>query len=113
VLTAVDSDVIKTYVRLGLGIGIIADIAYKPEADKDLVALPADHLFEPSTAHIGFRFGSFLRGYMYDFILAFAPHLTREIIDEVAAISDPELRRRRVAERAIAPEAAGLRSKAA
>lgn len=95
VLTAVDADVIKTYVRLGLGAGIVADLAYDPKEDSDLVALRADHLFEHSTTHIGFRRSMFLRGYMYDFIAAFAPHLTRELIDEVAGIADPNARAQR------------------
>src|SRR5882762_5250389 len=55
VLTAVDADVIKTYVRLGLGVGIVASMSYDAKQDADLVRLPADHLFEPSTTHIGFR----------------------------------------------------------
>ena len=92
VLTAVDADVIKTYVRLGLGIGIVADLAYDEQADKDLVALPAAHLFEMSTTHIGFRRALFLRAYMYDFIHLFAPHLSREIVDKVAAIPEHESR---------------------
>jgi LysR family cys regulon transcriptional activator len=98
VLTAVDADVIKTYVRLGLGVGITATMAYDPKQDADLVRLSADHLFEPSTTHIGFRRGMFLRGYMYDFISLFAPHLTRDLIDEVAAIQEPEERARRTHE---------------
>lgn len=81
VFTAVDSDVIKTYVRLGLGVGIIASMAYEPEADSDLVCLDASHLFESSTTKIGFRRGTFLRGYMYDFIRTFAPHLDRQLVD--------------------------------
>ncbi|MFP5383459.1 MAG: HTH-type transcriptional regulator CysB [Gammaproteobacteria bacterium] len=80
VFTAADADVIKTYVRLGLGVGIVAHMAVVPE-DTDLVALDAGHLFEPSTTRIGFRKGSFLRGYMYDFMREFAPHLTRERVD--------------------------------
>lgn len=95
VLTAVDADVIKTYVRLGLGAGIVADLAYDARDDADLVALRADHLFEHSTTHIGFRRSMFLRGYMYDFVGAFAPHLTRELIDEVAGIADPSARAQR------------------
>ncbi len=82
VFTATDADVIKTYVRLGLGIGIIASMAYDPELDSDLVCLDARHLFQPSTTRIGFRRGTFLRGFMYDFISCFAPHLTREVVDE-------------------------------
>ncbi|WP_029920336.1 HTH-type transcriptional regulator CysB [Nevskia soli] len=96
VLTAVDADVIKTYVRLGLGVGIVASMSYDAKQDADLVRLSADHLFEPSTTHIGFRQGMFLRAYMYDFIGEFAPHLTRELIDEVAEIQDPAARSQRV-----------------
>ena len=91
VLTAVDADVIKTYVRLGLGIGIIANMAYDPKEDDDLVALPADHLFESSTTHIGFRNGLFLRGYMMDFIGMFAPHLTPKVVT-AATSGSPETR---------------------
>ncbi len=82
VLTAVDADVIKTYVRLGLGIGIIANMAYDEAEDSDLVRLDASHLFEQSTTHIGFRRGTFLRGYMVEMISMFAPHLTAEIIEK-------------------------------
>ena len=82
VFTAADADVIKTYVRLGLGIGIIAKMAYNEETDKDLVALDASHLFAASTTKIGFRRGTFLRAFMYDFIANFAPHLTREVVDQ-------------------------------
>lgn len=83
VFTAVDSDVIKAYVRLNLGVGIVATMAYEPEVDKDLVVLDARHLFEPSTTKIGFRKGTFLRGYMYDFIHLFAPHLTKDVVKQV------------------------------
>jgi len=82
VFTASDADVIKTYVRLGLGVGIVAKMAYDPEEDSDLVALDAGHLFKSSITKIAFRRGSFLRGFMYEFIEEFAPHLTREVINE-------------------------------
>ena len=82
VFTAADADVIKTYVRLGLGIGIIARMAYSETQDSDLVALDASHLFESSTTRLGLRRGTFLRGFMYDFIGKFAPHLTREVVNE-------------------------------
>ncbi len=82
VFTAADADVIKTYVRLGLGIGIVAKMAVDEQLDPDLVALDASHLFESSVTKIGFRRGTFLRGFMYDFIERFAPHLTRDVIDE-------------------------------
>jgi LysR family cys regulon transcriptional activator len=82
VFTATDADVIKTYVRLGLGIGIVAHMAYEPAADSDLVALDASHLFESSVTRIGIRRGTFIRGYMYDFIEAFAPHLKKELVTQ-------------------------------
>jgi LysR family cys regulon transcriptional activator len=82
VFTAADADVIKTYVRLGLGIGIVASMAYKPETDSDLVSIDASHLFAPSITRIGFRRGAFIRGFMYEFIEQFAPHLTQETVDK-------------------------------
>ena len=82
VFTATDADVIKTYVRLGLGIGIIAGMAHDVVLDDDLVALDANHLFEASTTMIGCRRGTFLRGYMYEFIEIFAPHLNRQVVNE-------------------------------
>ncbi|MBL4795129.1 MAG: HTH-type transcriptional regulator CysB [Pseudomonadales bacterium] len=84
VFTAADADVIKTYVRLGLGVGIVAKMACSA-ADEGLVSLDASHLFEPSVTKIGFRKGTFLRGYMYEFIERFAPHLTKQLVDEVIA----------------------------
>ena len=80
VFTAVDADVIKTYVRLGLGIGIVAKMAYDPRIDSDLVALDASHLFAPSVTKIGFRRGAFIRSFMYDFVAMFAPHLTEAVV---------------------------------
>lgn len=88
VFTAVDSDVIKTYVRLGLGIGIIATMAFDEAADHGLVCLDASHLFEASYTKIGFRKGTFLRGYMYDFIQKFAPHLTPDVVRDVQACNN-------------------------
>ena len=84
VFTATDADVIKTYVRLGLGIGIIASMAVAQD-DDDLVALDASHLFEWSTTSIGFRRESYLRGYMYDFITLVAPFLTQTKVEAFAA----------------------------
>lgn len=89
-LTAVDADVIKTYVRLGLGVGIIAKMAYNPETDADLVPLDASHLFESSVTNIGLRRDIFVRGFLYDFIHLFAPHLTRDVVDRAIAIRDPK-----------------------
>jgi LysR family cys regulon transcriptional activator len=82
VFTAADADVIKTYVRLGLGIGIVAAMAYDATQDNDLVALDATHLFSSSVTKIGCRRSTFLRGYMYEFIEQFAPHLTRAVVEE-------------------------------
>lgn len=82
VFTAADADVIKTYVRLGLGVGIVASMSYDPNIDTDLVALDASHLFTPSITKIGFRRGTFLRGFMYDFIELFAPHLDKKMVEE-------------------------------
>jgi LysR family cys regulon transcriptional activator len=82
VLTAIDADVIKTYVELGLGIGIVAMMAYDPKRDTHLRAMDASHLFEPSTTRIGIRKNSYLRGYTFEFIEMFAPHLTRKVVDD-------------------------------
>ncbi|MBS1172738.1 MAG: cysB [Proteobacteria bacterium] len=81
VLTAIDTDVIKTYVALGLGIGIIAAMAYDRDADKGLVAVDAAHLFESATTRIGLRRNDYLRGYTYAFIELFAPHLGRKSVE--------------------------------
>jgi len=81
VVTAADADVIKTYVRSGLGVGIIASMAWEPERDNDLVALDASHLFAYSTTSIAFRRKSYLRKYMLDFIEMFAPHLNKARIE--------------------------------
>jgi LysR family cys regulon transcriptional activator len=88
VFTATDTDVIKTYVRLGLGVGIIAAMAFDPQIDTDLVALDASHLFQSSVTHIGCRKGTFMRRYMYDFIELFAPHLTHRVVDDAFACSN-------------------------
>ena len=88
VFTATDTDVIKTYVRLGLGVGIIAAMAFDPVLDADLVALDASHLFQSSVTHIGCRKGTFMRRYMYDFIELFAPQLTHRVVDDAFACSN-------------------------
>lgn len=82
VFTATDADVIKTYVRLGVGVGVIASMAVDEELDDDLVKIDASHLFQYSTTKIGFRKGNFLRSYMYDFIERFAPHLTKAVVEQ-------------------------------
>jgi LysR family cys regulon transcriptional activator len=83
-LTARDADVIKTYVRLGLGVGIVADVALDPKQDGGLVSIDAGHLFPVHTTWIGFARDRLLRGYMYDLIELIAPHLERELVDRAA-----------------------------
>ena len=90
VLTAIDSDVIKTYVGLGLGIGILANMAFDPAQDKNLRAMDASHLFESSTTRIGIPRKAYLRGYIYDFIEMFAPQLSRKVVDD-AVHSKPKI----------------------
>jgi LysR family cys regulon transcriptional activator len=86
VLTAMDADVIKTYVELGMGVGIVASIAVDPERDRHLRMLEARHLFEINVTRLALRRGAWLRGYVYSFIETFAPSLTRQVVDE--ALSD-------------------------
>jgi LysR family cys regulon transcriptional activator len=81
-LTAIDADVIKTYVELGLGVGILADLAFIPERDRHLHKIEATHLFKPNTTRIAIRKNEYLRGYTYDFIELFAPHLTRATVEK-------------------------------
>jgi LysR family cys regulon transcriptional activator len=86
-LTARDADVIKTYVRLGLGVGIIADMALDPEGpDSDLVSIEASHLFPVHTTWIGYARDTLLRRYMYDFLGLLAPHLTRRLVDKASSL---------------------------
>ena len=81
VLTAIDADVIKAYVETGLGVGILAKMAFDPARDLGLRLIDASHLFEPSMARIGLRPNAYLRSYVYEFVEMFAPHLKREIVD--------------------------------
>lgn len=81
VFTATDADVIKTYVRIGMGVGVVASMALNDE-DADLCVIDASHLFKSSTTSIGFRKGVFLRDYMYEFMIRFAPHLTRPLVEK-------------------------------
>ena len=83
VFTARDADVIKTYVRMGLGVGIVASMAADCSDKKDLKALEAGGLFPRSTTWIGFRRDSILRRYMFDFIQLFAPHVTSKQIEDL------------------------------
>jgi LysR family transcriptional regulator, cys regulon transcriptional activator len=78
VLTAIDADVIKTYVAMGLGIGLLATMAYDPVRDVNLGMLDASHLFPASTTYLGLRRDAFLRDYVYDFIHVLVPELNRK-----------------------------------
>ncbi len=90
VFTAADADVIKTYVKLGIGVGIVASMAFDPALDKELVAVDASHLFASSTTKIGLRRGVLLRGFMYEFIELFAPHLNGALVDAALKTSTSE-----------------------
>ena len=81
VLSAMDADVIKTYVELGMGVGIVASIAFDAERDRTLHALDARHLFEINLTRLAIRRGTWLRGYVYAFIEAFAPTLPRAVVE--------------------------------
>ena len=88
VLTALDSDVIKTYVELGLGVGILAQMGFDAKRDRGLQAIDASHLFESSTTRLGVKRGAWLRSYAYEFIELFAPQLTRSMVQK--AVTDKE-----------------------
>lgn len=84
-LSAMDADVIKTYVELGLGVGVIASVAFDDARDTGLVALDARHLFATNTTRIAVKRGAYLRAYVYDFIATIASPLTREVVDRALA----------------------------
>ncbi len=81
VLASADTDIIKTYVRLGLGIGLMASMAFDAGKDEGLCLISAEHLFEPSFSHIVLRQDAYLRGYAYAFLQLFSDKLTRERIE--------------------------------
>ena len=85
VLSAMDADVIKTYVELGMGVGIIAAMAFDETRDAGLHAIDARHLFASNMTRVAVRRGAFLRGYAYEFIRCFAPPLTRARVDQALA----------------------------
>ena len=85
VLSAIDADVIKTYVELGLGVGIIAAMAFDAKRDRQLRAIDCAHLFHSNTTRVAVKRGSLLRGYAYDFIELFAPALNRKLIERALA----------------------------
>ena len=88
-ITAQDADVIVTYVRLGLGVGIVAPMAVAEEA-QDLAVLEAAHLLPTHTTWLGFRRGTLLRKYMYDFAQLLAPHLDRRLVERAHRAGSPE-----------------------
>jgi LysR family cys regulon transcriptional activator len=83
VLSAIDADVIKTYVDIGLGIGIIASIAYHPERDGHLARIDVPRLFLPNTTRLAIRRGVYLRSYAYALIEKLVPGLTEHRIAEI------------------------------
>lgn len=85
VLTAMDSDVIKQYVAMGLGVGIVASMAFDHGRDKGLRAVEASHLFAANTTRLAVRRGAYLRAYAHEFIQQFAPELSRREIERTLA----------------------------
>jgi len=88
VLAAIDSDVIKTYVELGLGVGIIAAMAFDPARDQKLRMLEAPNLFRSNTTRVALLRGRRLRSFTFAFIEKFAPHLSRHVVEK--ALAGPE-----------------------
>ncbi|UJP04658.1 MAG: CysB family HTH-type transcriptional regulator [Nitrosomonas sp.] len=90
-MSALDADVIKTYVKLGLGVGIIASVAFSPERDATLAKLDSEHLFEKNTTFVAARRNHYLRGYAYRFIELCIPTLTESMIRSgISPVVDPE-----------------------
>lgn len=80
-LEAIDADVIKTYVELGMGVGIIAGMAFDAERDRNLRALPVGHLFGMNTSRVAIKQGAYLRSYIYTFIELLTPTLNRKMVE--------------------------------
>ncbi|MDN4052377.1 CysB family HTH-type transcriptional regulator [Massilia sp. YIM B02763] len=80
-LEAIDADVIKTYVELGMGIGIIAGMAFDPERDRNLRAIPVGQLFGMNVSRVAVKHGAYLRSYVYTFIELLAPTLNRKMVE--------------------------------
>lgn len=89
VLSAIDADVIKTYVELGLGVGIVAAMAFDARKDAGLALIPAEHLFPAQTTRIGIRIGAYLRDYAYRFVELLAPQLQPEAVRQRVFPQDP------------------------
>ena len=81
-LEAIDSDVIKTYVRLGLGIGLVAEMAVKDDAESDLVVRPLGHLFGHNTTRVAFKRGAYLRNFVFEFAELLSERLSRNLITQ-------------------------------
>jgi LysR family cys regulon transcriptional activator len=90
VLTAMDSDVIKQYVALGMGVGIVASMAFDHGRDKGMRAVEASHLFAANVTRLGVRRGAFLRAYAYHFIERFAPGVTRSDVEQALRVNIEE-----------------------
>jgi LysR family cys regulon transcriptional activator len=88
-LAAMDADVIKTYAQLGMGVGIVAGIAFEAERDTQLRAIDAGHLFGVNVTKLAVKRGSYLRGYVHAFIESFAPTLTRAVVEAAAQADGP------------------------
>ena len=80
-LEAIDADVIKTYVELGMGVGIIAGMAFDPERDRNLRAIPVGQLFGMNVSRVAVKQGAYLRSYIYTFIELLAPTLNRKMVE--------------------------------
>jgi LysR family cys regulon transcriptional activator len=85
VLEAIDADVIKTYVELGMGVGIIAGLAFNATRDTGLKAIPAGPLFGMNLSRVALKEGAYLRSYVYTFIELMAPNLSRKLVEQVLA----------------------------
>jgi LysR family cys regulon transcriptional activator len=81
-LEAIDADVIKTYVENGMGVGIVAGVAYDADRDKQLKAIPAGQLFGSNVTHLGIKQGAYLRSFIFTFIELFSPTLTKKIVEQ-------------------------------
>jgi LysR family cys regulon transcriptional activator len=90
VVTAVDADVIKAYVKLGVGVGIVARMAYNRGEDRGLSTMDADHLFEESVTRVGFRPDIHMTGYKFAFLRLLAPHFTRKIVEKSLSLPPGE-----------------------
>jgi LysR family cys regulon transcriptional activator len=82
ILEAIDADVIKTYVETGMGVGIVAGLAYDADRDRNLRVIPVGDLFGNNVTHLGVKQGAYLRSFVYTFIELFSPTLTKKIVEQ-------------------------------